>query len=207
MSARALVEARALGHPFTLAFTLGFRATLGVFMRRTGESVGWAEEALAYAETQEILLWTGYNRVILGGALVNEGHADAGVAPIRQGIAEWQATGACNFTTLSLAFLAEGLAALGDFEEALTTIDEARRSAVETGERFWLAEIHRLRGQFLVERPEPAWDEAEAEVTTALDVARRQEARPLEDRARATLGTLRQRRPRTTRSEHRGGFR
>jgi hypothetical protein len=69
-----------------------------------------------------------------------------------------------------------------------------RRSAVETGEGFWLAEIYRLRGQFLVERREPAWDGAEREVATALDVARRQGARALEDRARGTLGTLRQRR-------------
>jgi class 3 adenylate cyclase/predicted ATPase len=194
MSVRALAEARALGHPFTLAFTLGFRATLGVFLRRPGEAVAWAEEALAYAENQEILLWTGYSRVIRGGALVTEGDAEAGVAAIRQGIAEWQATGACNFSSLSLAFLAEGLAALGDFDEALVTVDEARRSAVETGERFWLAEIHRLRGQILVEMPEPPWDEAEAEVATALDVARCQGAHALEDRARATLGTLRQRR-------------
>ena len=194
MSARAEAEARALRHPFTLAFTLGFRATLGLMMRRPREAVVWATEALAYSEEQEILLWTGYSRVTLGGALVVDGDADAGVPAIRQGIAEWQSTGACNFTTMSLAFLAEGLAVRGHFEEALETVDEARRSALETRERFWLAEIHRLRGELLAGRPEPALDEAEAELATAVEVARGQGARALEDRARATLENLRQRR-------------
>src|SRR5262249_13228262 len=57
-------------------------------------------------------------------------------------------------------------------------------------ERWWEAEIHRLRGVLLLRQPGTPQAEAEAWLQRALDVARRQEARSLELRAAMSLARL-----------------
>ena len=57
-------------------------------------------------------------------------------------------------------------------------------------ERYWEAEIHRLRGVLLLRQPGTPQAEAEAWLQRALDVARRQEAKSLELRAAMSLSRL-----------------
>ena len=62
--------------------------------------------------------------------------------------------------------------------------------AKETDERWWLAEIHRLQGAFLLRGSAPAADRAEACFKTALETAASQGARSLELRAAENLARL-----------------
>ena len=57
-------------------------------------------------------------------------------------------------------------------------------------ERWWEAEIYRLRGVLLLRQPGTPQAEAEAWLQRALDVARRQEAKSLELRAAMSLSRL-----------------
>jgi predicted ATPase len=57
-------------------------------------------------------------------------------------------------------------------------------------ERWWEAEIHRLRGVLLLRQTGTPQAEAEACFQRALDVARRQEAKSLELRAAMSLARL-----------------
>ena len=57
-------------------------------------------------------------------------------------------------------------------------------------ERWWEAEISRLRGVLLLRQPGTPQAEAEAWLQRALDVARRQEAKSLELRAAMSLSRL-----------------
>ena len=57
-------------------------------------------------------------------------------------------------------------------------------------ERWWEAEVARLRGVVLLRQPEPAQAEAEAWLQRALETARRQEAKSLELRAAISLAHL-----------------
>ena len=56
-------------------------------------------------------------------------------------------------------------------------------------ERWWEAEVCRLRGVLLLRQPGTPQAEAEAWLQRALDVARRQEAKSLELRAAMSLGS------------------
>jgi MalT-like TPR region len=67
-------------------------------------------------------------------------------------------------------------------------VDEGLALVVKTGERFWEAELHRIKGELLRERGETA--EAEACMQRALQVARDQQARSLELRAGTSLARL-----------------
>jgi len=57
-------------------------------------------------------------------------------------------------------------------------------------ERYWEAEVHRLRGILLLRQRVPQQAEAEACFQQALDVARRQEAKSLELCAAMSLARL-----------------
>ena len=65
---------------------------------------------------------------------------------------------------------------------------EAFTKVQKTGERFWEAELHRLKGELLLSRSRRrSMHEAEACFHHALDVARRQQAKSLELRAAMSL--------------------
>ena len=71
--------------------------------------------------------------------------------------------------------LASAHASLGELEVGLRLLDEGVDLAEATGERFFEAELHRLRGAVLLELDRRS--EAEAELQRALAIARQQQAR------------------------------
>jgi predicted ATPase len=104
---------------------------------------------------------------------------------MRQGLADWRATGALSHRSCHLALLARALAAAGETAEGLAVSDESLALAAETGERFLEAEAHRLRGEIV---DDPA--AAEACFQQALTISRRQQAKALELRAAVSLTRL-----------------
>ena len=72
----------------------------------------------------------------------------------------------------------------------MTVLTEALTLAAATEERWWEAELYRLRGELLLQFPLPDIGEAEACFQQALDVARRQQAKALELRATLSLSRL-----------------
>src|SRR5262249_52292550 len=115
-----------------------------------------------------------------------------GLDLLRQGLADWDATGSVTYRTYYLALLAEVLGAGGSTGEALAALAEALQLAQQTGERYYEAELHRLRGEFLLKSAlEPAAEaEAEGCFRRALAVAGGQGARSLELRSALSLARL-----------------
>jgi predicted ATPase len=74
--------------------------------------------------------------------------------------------------------------------DGLQALAEARVLVEQQEERWWEAEIHRLRGVLLLRQTETPQAEAEAWLQRALHVARRQEAKSLELRAAMSLARL-----------------
>jgi predicted ATPase len=88
--------------------------------------------------------------------------------------------------------LAEALGWEGGVEEGLGVLAEALTRMRATGERFYGAELHRLKGEFLLRQGETegARREAEACFRRALTISRRQQAKSLELRASMSLTRL-----------------
>jgi predicted ATPase len=86
--------------------------------------------------------------------------------------------------------LAEVSAHLGHPEDGLHALVEAHTLMEQQEERYWEAEVCRLRGVLLLRQPGASQAEAEACFQLALDVARRQEAKSLELRAAMSLARL-----------------
>ncbi len=94
-----------------------------------------------------------------------------------------------------LALLAELCLRAGRIDAAGERLAEARAQVEKSGERWWQAELHRLEGEVLLAAADDGGrgDRAEACFESALEVARRQQARSLELRAALSLSRLRSR--------------
>src|SRR5215467_13567362 len=93
-------------------------------------------------------------------------------------------------TTSHLALLAETYGKAGQAAEGLRVLAEALAHVHATEERFYEAEIHRLKGELLLARSAENQVEAEACFHEALTIARHQQAKSLELRAAMSLARL-----------------
>ena len=91
---------------------------------------------------------------------------------------------------MGLALKAECLHLAVRTSEALTAIEETETVVESSGERWWQAELHRLRGVFLT-----ATDSGEAQIETSLGeairIAKEQKSISLEKRAEETYAEYR----------------
>ena len=69
---------------------------------------------------------------------------------IRNGLALWQATESKLGLSYFFCLLGEANDVHGNSGEALESIKEAAEFATQTGERWWEAELYRLKGELLL---------------------------------------------------------
>jgi predicted ATPase len=134
-----------------------------------------------------------------GWALAEQGQGKEGISQIRQGLIDYQATGAELFRPHHLALLAEAYQKNGQVEEGLATLAEALAFVDRTGERFYEAELYRIKGELTLAQssvtdprllvPDPQ-GEAEACFLKAIEIAQKQQAKSLELRAATSLARL-----------------
>jgi predicted ATPase len=87
-----------------------------------------------------------------------------------------------------LPFLARARAALGQFDDAWSCLDEAIGAAAS--ESWWEAEVNRVAGEIALVSPEREAAKAQAYFERALAVAREQQAKSWELRAAMSLARL-----------------
>ena len=186
----ALALAHELSHPFSLAYVRCWGAVVPQLRRDVPAVHEHAEAAVALATEQGFPLWVGMGTIFRGWARAMQGQGEEGIAQVCQGIASARATGAALTVPYLYTLLADVCAHLGYTANGLQALDEAYALVEQHEERFWEAEISRLRGVLLLRQTVPQQAEAEACCQRALDVARRQEAKALELRAAMSLSRL-----------------
>jgi predicted ATPase len=178
--------AHALSHPYSLAWAQCFAAFVSQFLRDVPAVHEHAEAAVALATEWGFPQWAAYGTSLRGWALAMQGQGEEGLAQVRQGIAAWRATGTALLVPYLCTVLADVCDHLGHPDDGLQALAEAQTLVEQQEERWWEAEVCRLRGVLLLRQPGTPQAEAETWLQRALDVARRQEAKSLE--LRATMG-------------------
>jgi predicted ATPase len=189
----ALILARTLVHPFSLAFALHWAATTHQLRREAPASQEQAEVSMAFSREQGFAQWVPGGTILRGWALTEQGQMEEGIAQMRQGMTAWQATGAEVDRPYYLALLAEVYGKAGQAEAGLHILAEALAVMDAIEERYCEAELYRLKGELLLGRAAEHHVEAETCFHQALDVARRQQAKSWELRAAISLSRLWQR--------------
>jgi len=179
--------AAAFGHDLTTAHAFDCAARIAVLDRDPARACDQSETALALRGRQGSPLYAAIHSVHHGWAIAHLGRAEAGIAEIEAGLAAMEATGGWMIHTLFLALLAEAQRQGGKPREALASVERGFRFVERTGERFWEPELHRLRGELLLElSPERSAEALEA-LRAAVTIAAALGAKSLEARAAETL--------------------
>jgi predicted ATPase len=186
----ALTLAHALSHPFSLAYAQWLAAVVSQWRRDVSAVHEQAEAAVTLSTEQGFTQWAAQGTSLRGWALAMRGQGEEGMTQIRQGIAAMRATGAALNVPYFSTVLADVAAHLGYPEDGLQALAEAHTLVEHHEERYWEAEVARLRGMLLLRQPMPQQEEAETWLRQALEVARRQEAKSLELRAAMSLCRL-----------------
>jgi len=185
--------ARALGHPFELAYALFFETVVHRWRGDLGAQLDRAAEVIALGDAQDFPLWRGVGHVYHGLARVMAGEDTEGLAEVQHGLALAAGAGNRGGAPGLLNSLAEGQRAAAQHAEALATVENGLAVAAATGQHFRDASLHQLKGELLLATAPASSAEADALFRRALDIARAQEAKSLELRAATSLARLWQR--------------
>jgi predicted ATPase len=202
----ALTLAHAQAHPFTLALTL-LTVVMLQHMRREGEATLEHVQAGVVLSTEHGFPYlTAIGTVLQGWELTRAGQVTEGLRQMREGLAAFRAMGAEILRPNLLALLADACGWGGQIEAGLEALEEALVTAEQHAERFYEAELYRLKGQLTLQKssvvshqlsvtdprpltPDPQ-GEAEACFLKAIEIAQKQQAKSLELRATVSLAHL-----------------
>jgi class 3 adenylate cyclase/predicted ATPase len=120
------------------------------------------------------------SRIMEGAARAALGDVEGGLRSMRDGLEAYRATGARFQRAHHLVLLADALRNAGGLAEAFGVLTEAAATLEETSERYYEAEIHRVRGALILARDRADKAEAICSLQTAVEIARMQQARSLE---------------------------
>ncbi|MCB0213500.1 MAG: AAA family ATPase, partial [Anaerolineae bacterium] len=190
-SRRSVFLAKKLSHPFSLAFALCIAAKFHQFRQEVQPVRQLAEQAIALTSRLGFPVWLGWSMILQGWALMKQGQIQQSIDQIEKGIAISQASGAEQTHPYFLTLLAETYGQAGRLGKGLATIDEALLLVEKNNERLWEAEIYRLKGELLY-RVHKNSVEVEENFNQAIQVARRQNAKTLEQRAALSLKRFKQ---------------
>jgi class 3 adenylate cyclase/predicted ATPase len=187
---RALEVARQSGHSVTLVYVLNFSVFPHLSCGNFAAANALIDEFVPLKDQIESGFWGGWGTVQRGCVSALTGKATEAVQNIASGIGEMRATGTTLWMPLFLSSLALANAEIRRFDQAWANVHEAM-TAVETTKESWCeAEINRVAGEIALLGAKPDVVKAEAYFATALEIARKQQAKSWELRAAMSAARL-----------------
>jgi DNA-binding winged helix-turn-helix (wHTH) protein/predicted ATPase len=188
LMADAFALAQDADHAYSLASAHEQAAILHQLRDEPAVTLDHAAAALEMARARGFAHQVAIAQVLWGWSRATMGGTAEGLDELRAGIEAYRATGARMDLPYFLGLLADALLRAGRIDEGMAAIDEA---LAESGDRDYChaAELHRLRALLLAQRG-AADEDVAAELVRARDIARRQGAPVLEERASLALDEI-----------------
>ena len=184
-------DATATDHPVTLSIALLWAISLFLWIGDLEAAEELLGRFISRAETHHLGPYVAVGRGYKGLLAVRRGAARDGVESLRTALAELHSAQYELLTTTFSISLVEGLAALGQFAEALALIDDAISTVEENGDVSYIPELLRVKANILASMPETRYAEAETCLLQSIDCSRSQRALAWELRASIDLTRLR----------------
>jgi hypothetical protein len=188
--AEGITLAKDLNDMHALAIALWLASVLGHFERNPAKVERLASDVIELSTRHQFASWLAAGRVLRGWAHSVSGDTAEGLSWIEEGIVDWGATGSKISVSYWLALKAEALHLADRTSEALEAIREAQALAERFEERWWSAELHRLKGVFLAAMGAEE-TQSEASFCAAITTAKQQKSVSLGKRAEATYAEYR----------------
>jgi class 3 adenylate cyclase/tetratricopeptide (TPR) repeat protein len=192
----AVAIAREGGHPYSLAYALGFDGVLQSMLRDRVKCDERGREATAISRERGFPVYLAVGKLVSLWAeaptsLEHDPEGKAIVTALRTAGGALTGRGSQMSRPLIASALAEILRDSGQRAEALETIRAGIAFAVETGICLWHAEHTRMQAELMLEDGSASQRKAgEALLEEAIEIARKQRAKSLELRAAIRLARL-----------------
>jgi predicted ATPase len=183
-----VTRARALKHPISIVFAVCLAENIHLLRGEAAEATALGDEMIAVCREYGLAQEVEWGRSFQGLALADLGRAEEGVAQLKDSLALQERISAGLLKPTFLAHLAEALLKASRFEEGLRAIEAGFEASEQGLERYYVAELHRLRGDLLQRSGDT--DGAERSYRSAIDFAHTQGARSFELRAATGLTKL-----------------
>ncbi|HTU34750.1 MAG TPA: hypothetical protein VMF66_13190, partial [Candidatus Acidoferrum sp.] len=185
----AVALARRLQHPFSLALAHVFASAVAQTCRRSEHVRFHADAAATIARDQNFRLLFAWSSAFEAWADAETGVHEEGLGRIKKAISDARTTGSDQFVPHLAGLAADACLTRGNAVDGLAFVADGLRVAARTGERFWEAELIRLRGELqLLQNPILYASEGEQSFREAIELARSQGAMLLALRAAVSLG-------------------
>lgn len=150
-----------------------------------------AQNVIGLATEKGFPHWRSLGAMFQGWLQAAGGQTAEGIALFQSALSEHRATGEVLEVCYFLGLLAEMLGSNRQVEAGLDHIAQALALVEQTGERWYEAELHRTKGNLLLQAQGTEDPSVETCFETALSLAARQQARLWELRAAVSLSRLR----------------
>ena len=185
----AISEAKRFGHFNSIAYSLCFVSLLIMLRRDTATLKVTARELLQLAERYSASYWALWAKPMLGWVAAQEGDIEVGIRQMDQSTDELRKQNANLWVPQTLLLEAEIVGKASQYQRAYQLLDKAQALIEPLDQRFYEAELHRVRGTLILsERPDSS--AGMTSLDHAIDVARRQNSRFLELRASVSKARL-----------------
>ncbi|MGH6713865.1 MAG: ATP-binding protein [Bradyrhizobium sp.] len=192
MADRSLSIATRSGHQLSVIYSLAYIVCRMAILTGDVQAAERHLEALEKkALSYPLVLWRIIGDCWKGVVLARKGEVRAGAELLRNALTNVPVGSFSLHHSLFLAEYAHAVGRDGDRTSAIKAIEDAIRSAKFHGERWYLAELLRIKGDILLlNRSADAEQSAEAQFEEALEVAREQGARSWELRGATSMAIL-----------------
>jgi serine/threonine protein kinase/predicted ATPase len=188
--ADAISLAKELNDVHALVLAMFYTGLLGSFEGDPAEVERCTSNLLELSRLQNLGTWLSGGSILRAWARSASGDTADGNSWIEKEIEDHRITGRTLVMPYYLALKAQSLHLANRTSEALEAINEAEVLAERFEERWWCAELHRLRGIFLTAMGSEE-TQIDASFCKAIRIARKQKSISLEKRAEATYAEYR----------------
>jgi tetratricopeptide (TPR) repeat protein len=141
--ARAVKNAREIGHVTTLMYALYFAAYNHIYCGDYDAANVQVDELIALADERGAQYWKALGTAVQGCLFALTGKASDAVRAITWGITSLRSTGASLYEPVHLSYLAMAYAELGRLDDARHCIENAIEKVERSKEKWCEAEVHR----------------------------------------------------------------
>jgi class 3 adenylate cyclase/tetratricopeptide (TPR) repeat protein len=177
------------GHIPTVALTRYFTCLFAAIRKRPARAAEHADALIAMAREHGLQYWLAAGTFWLGWSRWWNGDRE-GETEMREGLALMQKVNYHICGPLFGTLLAEVEAESGRPEDGLATLDAQITAIEQTGERWFYAEVYRMRAELLLKQHPPNIAAAELAFLRAIEISRDQQTKTFELRAALALAKM-----------------
>jgi class 3 adenylate cyclase/predicted ATPase len=186
----ALEDALESGHAGTLMYAQLHTSFTNILCAKYAAANAQSIEVVRLADEKGAAIWKALGTMEKGCILALSGKASEAIQIITSAITTYRSTGSRVYLPFFLSHLSRAHAELGQFDDAWRCIGEAMTAVETTKERWYEAEINRIKGEIALKLPQLGSPQAGAYFERALTVARTQQAKSWELRAATSVARL-----------------